>query len=97
MEESYKKRSIIIVFSVLLIFFVFLYKGIILSGDEYYKEYIKYSSNEAIKSTSLKNAKTGTVVENKKEKKNAFNATQVLKVIENLYIIINQLLITFNY
>jgi len=91
MEEPYKKRNILLVFFVLLIIFVFLYKGIILSGDEYILEYLKYSNDQLPKTTSLKITKIG-VLETKKEKKKeekakAVNTTNILRVIESLYFI----------
>jgi hypothetical protein len=42
MDEQINKKSIIFVFIMLILAFLFIYKGVILSGEEYYEEYINF-------------------------------------------------------
>jgi uncharacterized protein YdiU (UPF0061 family) len=53
MDEQVNKKNIICVFLLLIMLFLFIYKGIILSGEEYLEEYIAFR-NQAEKQTFLK-------------------------------------------
>jgi hypothetical protein len=62
MEEQINKKNIIIVFSALLLLFLFFYKGFILSGEDYTEEYNSFVAN--LDSTKKSAMKKGNVNSN---------------------------------
>jgi hypothetical protein len=55
MEEQINKKNILIVFSALLLVFLFFHKGFILSGEEYTEEYNSFLANlESSKKSAMK-------------------------------------------
>jgi hypothetical protein len=54
MDEQINKKNIIFVFIALIVVFLFIYKGILLSGEEYYEEYTKFRNQAENQQTFLK-------------------------------------------
>ena len=57
MEENVNKKNIFILFLLLVLTFLFIYKGIVLSGSEYYEAYNSYKKIVNNNSTILKKTK----------------------------------------
>lgn len=93
MDESINKKNIIYVFLLLLLFFLFVYKGFILSGDEYLEEYIKYrDSSQKTSQIGMKkggglinsNSNSNTNVSNPKKNEISLTNTKIYEVLNNL-------------
>jgi len=54
MEEQINKKNIIYLFLILLLFFLFIYKGLILTGDEYLEEYKKFTDSARSSQSGMK-------------------------------------------
>jgi hypothetical protein len=83
MDEPINKKSIIFLFMGLILIFLFLYKGLVLSGDEYNKEILLFRNSTTTQSI-LKKTKLGS---KDKAKENLIsNLTSVIQENENLYL-----------
>jgi hypothetical protein len=87
MEEPINKKNIIYVFVILLLFFLFIYKGLILSGDEYLEEFNKFT--DATKSIQTGMKKGGNVIAIGGNKKNLDSQHSALN--KKLFEVLNNL------
>ncbi len=81
MEEQINKKSIVTVFLALLIIFLFIYKGLILSGEEYFEEYNAFrTSTEKLNQTGMKKAG----INSSSAPKSSYLQKKVYDVLQNL-------------
>jgi hypothetical protein len=93
MEEQINKKSVFFVFIGLILLFLFIYKGVILSGEEYYEEYVNFR-NQAEKQTVLKGKRSKSdnlEINDNDEKTEYIVLLNIVSQLENVKLELNSL------